>query len=800
MFRAVDGARRDPQRRAGRDGRPARPVPGDGRAPAPITAAELADRTGTAERYVREWLNAQAAGGYVEYDPDTRPLHAAARAGARAGRRDEPGVPARRLPDRARLGARRAADRRGGPQRRGRRLARARRTTSSRAASGSSGPATTPTSCRPGCRRSTASSRSSSAGALGGRRRLRARRLDDPDGAGLPALDVRRLRLPRRLDRDGARSARPRPAWPIACASRSRRRAGVHRQRLRPRDDVRLPARHGRPGRRRAPRRSSSLAPDGTWMIVEPRAGDRVEDNLNPVGRAYYGVLDAAVHAGLAVAGGRARARRAGRRGAHPRRRHGRRLHALPPRGRDAVQHRASKRARDEYASTGRVAPRWTSRGRSAEQTRARDPDASGFVERDGVRVVYERLRRRASRRSCSCRPGRSSTRAVEGAGAVPRPPLPRGHVRPARQRRARTGRADAAAYADREFAADALAVLDATGIEQARSSASRAAALCGTDARRRAPRARRRRRAIGPAVRARARPPSARARPFDDAARHRRGLGEVQPALLARATTRTSWSSSSAQMLHRAALDQADRGLRSAGRSRPTPRRWSTTSASAVTGDGDDVATLRARALPGACGPRRRGSRSSAARAWRRAGRRLTGGRLVTLEGSGHAPHAARPGARQPAAARLRRAAAAAARCWRAAVRAAAAGALRLLADRPGPRPPRPRDRARAARAAPRPRDRLARAAPGHGGARGGAASACIRPARELASESRAHRVARPASHELHVFEALRRMDEILVANFMVFHDVVARRALRPRGSATRPGRSTTSCTRTPS
>ncbi len=32
-----------------------------------------------------------------------------------------------------------------------------------------------------------------------------------------------------------------------------------------------------------------SLAPDGTWMIVEPRAGDRVEENLNPVGRAYYG-------------------------------------------------------------------------------------------------------------------------------------------------------------------------------------------------------------------------------------------------------------------------------------------------------------------------------------------------------------------------------------------------------------------------------------------------------------------------------------------------------------------------------
>jgi hypothetical protein len=31
-----------------------------------------------------------------------------------------------------------------------------------------------------------------------------------------------------------------------------------------------------------------SLLADGTWMIVEPAAGDRVEDNLNPVGRAYY--------------------------------------------------------------------------------------------------------------------------------------------------------------------------------------------------------------------------------------------------------------------------------------------------------------------------------------------------------------------------------------------------------------------------------------------------------------------------------------------------------------------------------
>lgn len=37
-----------------------------------ITSAELAAATGTNERYVREWLNAQAAGGYVSYDADNQ--------------------------------------------------------------------------------------------------------------------------------------------------------------------------------------------------------------------------------------------------------------------------------------------------------------------------------------------------------------------------------------------------------------------------------------------------------------------------------------------------------------------------------------------------------------------------------------------------------------------------------------------------------------------------------------------------------------------------------------------------------
>ena len=37
-----------------------------------ITPEELAKRTGTNERYVREWLNAQAASGYVEYDAENQ--------------------------------------------------------------------------------------------------------------------------------------------------------------------------------------------------------------------------------------------------------------------------------------------------------------------------------------------------------------------------------------------------------------------------------------------------------------------------------------------------------------------------------------------------------------------------------------------------------------------------------------------------------------------------------------------------------------------------------------------------------
>jgi 2-polyprenyl-3-methyl-5-hydroxy-6-metoxy-1,4-benzoquinol methylase len=56
-----------------------------------------------------------------------------------------------------------------------------------------------------------------------------------------------------------------------------------------------------------------SLAADGTWLLVEPRAGDRLEDNLNPVGRLFYaGSLFLCVPNALSQDGGHALGGQAG--------------------------------------------------------------------------------------------------------------------------------------------------------------------------------------------------------------------------------------------------------------------------------------------------------------------------------------------------------------------------------------------------------------------------------------------------------------------------------------------------------
>jgi SAM-dependent methyltransferase len=68
-----------------------------------------------------------------------------------------------------------------------------------------------------------------------------------------------------------------------------------------------------------------SLAKDGTWMIVEPFANDQLKDNL---------------HALLAVPGSRHVPRCPGRRDTHSRRRHRGRVQPFPPGHRDTFQYR----------------------------------------------------------------------------------------------------------------------------------------------------------------------------------------------------------------------------------------------------------------------------------------------------------------------------------------------------------------------------------------------------------------------------------------------------------------------------
>jgi hypothetical protein len=207
----------------------------------------------------------------------------------------------------------------------------------------------------------------------------------------------------------------------------------------------------------------------------------------------------------------------------------------------------------------------------------------------------------------------------------------------------------------------------------------------------------------------------------------------------------------------------------------------------------------VRARALSGAGRPRRGGRISPSTRGVALA--EATGGTLVLLDGPATArTRATREG--EPAAARLRRwrsrhaaGAGTVSERWSAACSPPSARALHLLADRPRPRAARRRHRARAAAAGAGAGDRLAGAAPGH--ARAGGGGRAVHPASALlASESR-HIECESAEHDLHCFQAWRRMDEILVANFMVFHDLV-RESRTTCGSATRRGSSTTTCTRT--
>jgi SAM-dependent methyltransferase len=251
----------------------------------PLSPADLAGRTGTAERYVREWLNAQAAGGFVSYDPDsgryTLPPEQAIALTDASSPAYLPGffqialgavLDSPHIIDSARTGAGYGWHEHGHDVLEG---------------------------CerffRPGYNANLTS-------------------------AWLPALDgvVAKLERGARVADvgcgHGASTILMAQAYPNSVFTGSDYHDGSVQTARRHADEAGLAGRVGFEvaaaaayggndydlvtmfdclhdmgdpvGAARHVR--GTLTPDGTWMIVEPQAGDRVEENLNPVGRAYY--------------------------------------------------------------------------------------------------------------------------------------------------------------------------------------------------------------------------------------------------------------------------------------------------------------------------------------------------------------------------------------------------------------------------------------------------------------------------------------------------------------------------------
>jgi hypothetical protein len=128
------------------------------------------------------------------------------------------------------------------------------------------------------------------------------------DSSSWPAVRARSAVVMRQVQRGPQRLACLSPLAASASATRPRRRLSCDRnacarivsesdpvrpasppqrreRRLRRGHRVRRPARHGRPGRRRL--HVLKTLDDGAWLIVEPFANDRLEDNLTPVGRVF---------------------------------------------------------------------------------------------------------------------------------------------------------------------------------------------------------------------------------------------------------------------------------------------------------------------------------------------------------------------------------------------------------------------------------------------------------------------------------------------------------------------------------
>jgi pimeloyl-ACP methyl ester carboxylesterase/predicted glycosyltransferase len=400
------------------------------------------------------------------------------------------------------------------------------------------------------------------------------------------------------------------------------------------------------------------------------------------------------------------------------------------------------------------------------EQTRARYPDEEGYVERDGVRVLYEVYG--SGDPTFLLLPTWSIIHSRHWKAQIPY--LAR-HARVVTFDGRGNGRSDRPAtleaYAEREFAADALAVMDATSTEKAVLVGLSAGVLWGALLAAEHPE-----RVAGAVFIASAAPfgqhLARMQQPFDEPRESYEGWEKYN---------RHYWLEDYRGFLEfffgqvftephstKQIEDCVGWGLET------SPETLALTYTGRVLNDRDEFTRMCERI---ACPVLVLHGTEDAIRPFA-AGAHLaevTGGTLVPLEGSGHCPHA-----RDPVRVNL------------------------LLREFAAPRPaPRSWTRGRGRR-----RRALYLSSPiGLGHARRdiaiarelrrlhpdleidwlaqhpvtaalAAAGERVHPAsRELANESR-HMECESAEHDLHCFQAWRRMDEILVANFMVFHDLV--------------------------
>ena len=189
----------------------------------PLSSEDVAKRSGASERYVREWLANQAAGGYVAYDPETDRFTLPDEHALALADEESPLYVLGAFESIASLYADEDKDPRGVSYRRRDGLARARPTPLHAGPSASSAPATARTSSSEWIPALDGVAGEARAGRERRRRRLRPRRVDSADGGSVPASRSSTASTTTRR-RSSAPARRERSRRRRACALRCRRR------------------------------------------------------------------------------------------------------------------------------------------------------------------------------------------------------------------------------------------------------------------------------------------------------------------------------------------------------------------------------------------------------------------------------------------------------------------------------------------------------------------------------------------------------------------------------------------------